>query len=108
MTLGPSIQLQELMTLACALHLLGWHDYIQDYGELEESIRFVLEDGGLQQPDAFVTKIIQLFDTLNVRFGVMLVGPTGGGKTACSQALQQALTRLRQKLRSKDERFQVI
>lgn len=62
----------------------------------------------MQQPDAFVTKIIQFFDTLNVRFGVMLVGPTGGGKTTCAQALQRALTRLRQVKRSKDDRFQVL
>jgi len=30
----------------------------------------------------FVLKVIQLFETFNVRFGVMLVGTTGSAKTA--------------------------
>ena len=47
----------------------------------------------------FVVKVVQLFETFNVRFGVMLVGPTGGGKTACYQTLKDALSTLR----SKDE-----
>ncbi len=48
----------------------------------------MLSHGGLQQPGSFVTKVIQLYDTMNVRFGVMLVGPTGGGKTECYRTLQ--------------------
>ena len=37
--------------------------------------------------DPFVTKVTQLNDTFNVRFGVMIVGPAGGGKTACHKTL---------------------
>lgn len=55
----------------------------------------------------FVTKVTQLFDTFNVRFGVMLVGPAGGGKTTCYKALQHAMTKLRKK-GSADERFQEV
>lgn len=62
---------------------------------------------GLQQPPAFVSKVVQLYDTMNVRFGVMLVGPTGGGKTNCYQTLQGALTRLRQEVQHPDDKFQV-
>ena len=65
-----------------------------DYGELEVAVRAILESRNLQQPDAFVLKVIQLFETLNVRFGVMAVGPTGGGKTTVYQSLQGALTKL--------------
>lgn len=38
--------------------------------------------GVLEVHDKLVTKTIQLFETFMVRFGVMLVGPTLGGKTA--------------------------
>lgn len=49
---------------------------------------------GLEAVPAFMNKIIQLFDTFNVRFGVTVVGPAGAGKTTCYQQLQQAMTRL--------------
>jgi dynein heavy chain, axonemal len=40
-------------------------------------------------------KIIYLYETFNVRFGVMLVGPTGGGKTAVYEVLADVMTTLR-------------
>ena len=42
----------------------------------------------------FKLKCLQLFDTFNVRFGVMLVGPTGGGKSTCFSVLQHAFNSL--------------
>ena len=54
-----------------------------------------------------MTKVIQLYDTMNVRFGVMLVGPTGGGKSECYRTLQGAVTRLRSQMSHKDPAFQV-
>ena len=78
---------------------------MKDYGELEASIRTVLERDNLQQRDGYVLKVIQLFETVNVRFGVMLVGPTGGGKTTCYRALAKAMTRLRQELRHPNEGY---
>ncbi len=50
----------------------------RDYGELEVAVHNVLQNEGLQIVPSFVNKVIQLYDTFNVRFGVMLVGPTGG------------------------------
>jgi dynein heavy chain len=79
----------------------------QDYGELEQSVAAVLAERGLQQSPAFLNKAAQLWDTLCVRFGVMLVGPTGGGKSACWAALQGALTRLRSEPNHPNEHFQV-
>jgi dynein heavy chain len=40
-------------------------------------------------------KVIYLYETFNVRFGVMLVGPTGGGKTTCYEVLADVMTTLR-------------
>jgi len=42
-------------------------------------------------------KVIYLFETFNVRFGVMLVGPTGGGKTSCYEVLADVMTEMRNK-----------
>lgn len=44
---------------------------------------------------AFVDKIIQLFDTIAVRHGLMLVGPTGGGKTSNYKTLAAAISALK-------------
>ena len=41
-------------------------------------------------------QVVQLYEMFNVRFGVMLVGPTGGGKTQCYRMLQSASGRLRE------------
>jgi dynein heavy chain len=48
-----------------------------------------------------------LFETFNVRFGVMLVGPTGAGKTTCYKVLEHTMTALKDK-GSKDDRFQRV
>ena len=42
----------------------------------------------------FIEKVIQLYDTILVRHGLMLVGPTGGGKTSNYVVLYHALTAL--------------
>lgn len=48
----------------------------------------------LQPIDEQITKNIQLYETMCVRWGVMLVGPTGGGKTSVLHALGCALSKL--------------
>jgi len=79
-----------------------------DYGDLHQAILHSLEQMNMQKVDKFVTKVIQLFETFNVRFGVMLVGQTGSGKTTCYEALQKALTYLKQEKNSTDPRHQVV
>lgn len=57
-------------------------------------IRDVLMEKKLECTKSVINKATQLYETLNVRFGVMLVGPAGSGKTKCCETLQTALTRL--------------
>ena len=68
-----------------------------DYGALLESIRMTCQKKKLQCTESFYSKILQLYDTIKVRHGLMLVGPTGGGKTANYQVLSDALTHLASK-----------
>ena len=53
----------------------------QECGVLQEAIVTVMQQNVLQPEPSMITKVIQLHDTVLVRHGVMLVGPTGGGKT---------------------------
>ncbi|KPI87221.1 putative dynein heavy chain [Leptomonas seymouri] len=53
-----------------------------------------LVDDGRQVVEGMVTKAIQLYDTLVVRHGVMLVGQTFSGKSTVLSTVQQALTRI--------------
>ena len=78
-----------------------------DAGDLEKAIITSLEEATLQNVHKFVVKVVQLYETFNVRFGVMLVGPTGGGKTTCYRMLKSALTRLREE-GHENESFQKI
>ncbi|XP_025054886.1 dynein heavy chain 6, axonemal [Alligator sinensis] len=65
-----------------------------DYGILQSTIIDVMLSQGLQPEDSMVHKVIQLYETMLVRHGVMLVGPTGGGKTTVYQVLAQSLGEL--------------
>ena len=55
-----------------------------DYGNLEESIKKACLQLKIEEVPEFITKCIQLFETIVVRHGLMLVGPTGSGKTKVS------------------------
>ncbi|KAM6325251.1 LOW QUALITY PROTEIN: dynein axonemal heavy chain 1 [Podargus strigoides] len=66
-----------------------------DYGILEEAIRKSCIEKNLKDVDGFVTKCIQLYETTVVRHGLMLVGPTGSGKTKSYEVLATAMTSLK-------------
>ncbi|KAK9309948.1 hypothetical protein QLX08_000576 [Tetragonisca angustula] len=55
-----------------------------DHGILETEIRAAIVKNNLEEVDEFVKKVIQLYETIVVRHGLMLVGPTGSGKTRVS------------------------
>lgn len=54
----------------------------QDYGVLQKAIEDCTILQGFQIIPEQVVKVIQLYETMIVRWGVMLVGPTGGGKSS--------------------------
>ncbi|CAK9050366.1 Dynein axonemal heavy chain 1 (Axonemal beta dynein heavy chain 1) (Ciliary dynein heavy chain 1) (Heat shock regulated protein 1) (HSRF-1) (hDHC7) [Durusdinium trenchii] len=65
-----------------------------DYGKLDEMAQEKSKSFNLQPTDYFIKKQFELFDMIQVRHGMMLVGPTGGGKTCCYRTLQAACTAL--------------
>ena len=52
----------------------------------------------LQPLDAFIVKVIQLYEMIVVRHGLMLVGQSFGMKTAAYRILADALTDLKEKV----------
>ncbi|KAF1777676.1 P-loop containing nucleoside triphosphate hydrolase [Phytophthora cactorum] len=78
-----------------------------DYGELQTFLEEEITKAGLQKVPTYITKVIQLFDIFNVRFGGTLVGPTGAGKTSCYRTLQSTMTSLRAK-GSKNPVYQTV
>ena len=61
---------------------------------LQKAISMAIRDLGLQHWPSQIDKVRQLHSQVSVRHGVMLVGPTGGGKSAVRNILQKALVLL--------------
>ena len=62
------------------------------YPELDKCIEDVLKNFKLMDHPSWAMKLIQLFETQRVRHGIMVLGPSGAGKTACIEVLKNALT----------------
>ena len=67
-----------------------------DYGKFQTVIQDCLKLNGFQIQESLIKKIIQLHETMIVRHGVMLVGPTGGGKTTCYRILKETLAKMKE------------
>jgi len=67
---------------------------VVDYGDLEAAIHEACVFYNVQEVLLFNQKIMQLYDTIQVRHGLMIVGPTGGGKSSNYKVLQKAMTAL--------------
>ncbi|XP_065937642.1 dynein axonemal heavy chain 3 isoform X7 [Magallana gigas] len=62
-----------------------------DYGHLEEALIEHITKRKLQPSRWFIEKIIQIYDMILVRHGLMIVGDPLGGKTSAFQILAEAL-----------------
>ena len=58
---------------------------------MQKAAKAALGELSIQYWPTQIDKVIQLNSTLQVRHGVMLVGPAGGGKTTTRQILKRAL-----------------
>lgn len=62
-----------------------------DYGNFMETVIASQQKLGLQTEQCQVKKVIQFYETMLVRHGVMLVGPAGGGKTSVYKILADSI-----------------
>lgn len=65
-----------------------------DYGPLTPTIDEVGRQQNVQITEVFKKKVYQLYDTLQVRHGLMMVGPTGGGKSTNVKVLSQSFNQI--------------
>jgi len=77
-----------------------------DYGDLQIAIENSLTKSKKQVEQALIGKIIQFFETLLVRHGVMIVGLTGVGKTTNMDTLADACTTLEKEGKSAGRYFE--
>lgn len=62
------------------------------YSELQKCARKVILRKNLQFKERFMQKIIQLYDMIKCRHGLMIVGPADSGKTTTYRVLADTLT----------------
>ena len=79
-----------------------------DYKHFLGCIAKQLRLRNLQTHAPFMAKVVQLFETFIVRFGVMLVGYTGSGKTTCYEILADVMTSERVNNPKADRTFQKV
>jgi len=78
-----------------------------DYGTLYKCIKLSCEAKNLQIHPWFIEKVIQLYEMIVVRHGLMVVGPAGGGKTSNIRVLEMALTMLK-KYKIQGKRYEKV
>ena len=67
-----------------------------DYKDLLRCMKNQMEKRNLQPHPYFIMKIIQLYEMIIVRHGLMIVGLPFAGKTSCIRILAAALSQLKE------------
>ncbi|XP_063298016.1 dynein axonemal heavy chain 14 [Pelobates fuscus] len=65
-----------------------------DTKQLEKAISLAINELGLQPWESQLEKAIQFYNQIVARHGVMLVGPSGGGKTTVRRIMEKALAHM--------------
>lgn len=79
-----------------------------DYKNMHECIQIKLKEMNLQSTEYFVTKVIQLYEMILVRHGLMVVGYPYAGKTSCITVLAGALTLLNERGQMNENKTQIL
>ena len=66
----------------------------REYGAVEAAVRAAAAEARLTPHADWLSKVIQLYETMLVRHGIMLVGAAAGGKSRIVEVLQAALQAL--------------
>ena len=62
-----------------------------DYGKLKDAFIEYCQSKNLQPEEGFLAKCIQLYDTVNVRHGLMVVGAAFSGKSKVTEVLAEGM-----------------
>ncbi|GAB1605521.1 dynein axonemal heavy chain 1-like isoform X5 [Argonauta hians] len=79
-----------------------------DYGSLDTALKKTCKKLNLRSVSGFIHKCIQLYETTVVRHGLMLVGPTGSGKTKCYEVLKFAMSSLKGGMSPSGENYEKV
>jgi dynein heavy chain len=86
----------------------GTHLPVPNYFGLEEAIQQVLDELNLFKSEVWYSKIIQLYETILVRHGLMVVGDPISGKSKCIDVLAKAMTMVKGTFDFVPTKYQVI
>lgn len=92
-TVSPKLIKQDVDTLVeVQAHDFPDVEYVPaNMSKLTEAIKEVLKEEHLAESEAWMTKILQLYQIQNIHHGVMMVGQSASGKSAIWKVLLQAL-----------------
>ncbi|KAJ9613346.1 dynein heavy chain [Cladophialophora chaetospira] len=95
-TVSPKLIKQDVETLVevQAEDFAGIEYVPADMTKLTDAIKEVMQERHLTESEAWMTKILQLYQIQNIHHGVMMVGQSASGKSSIWRVLLQALQKV--------------